>query len=127
MQIYGVKHYDEAMANVHRLLEYNKAKGEPSRIVIRFRNHQKPSEILRSKDFKEKIRPFLSERVRINFTVDFDNWGGTIRDTDLTGNMRLRKLPPPLNLPCKGLFNFAVRHDGSVRLCGCRLTAHRFG
>jgi radical SAM protein with 4Fe4S-binding SPASM domain len=27
-----------------------------------------------------------------------------------------------LNVPCKNLFNFAVRHDGRVRLCGCRLT-----
>jgi radical SAM protein with 4Fe4S-binding SPASM domain len=121
-KIYGVKHYDEAIANVQRLLEYNKSKGEPSRIVIRFRNHQKPSEIIRSKDFKEKIQPYLSERVRINFTVDFDNWGGTIKPEDMTGNMRLRRLPPPIDLPCKGLFNFAVRHDGSVRLCGCRLT-----
>jgi radical SAM protein with 4Fe4S-binding SPASM domain len=121
-KIYGVQHYDEAMANVHRLLEYNRAQGEPSRIVIRFRNHQKPSEIIRAKDFREKIKPYLSERVRINFTVDFDNWGGTIREKDMSGSMRLRKLPPPINLPCKGLFSFAVRHDGNVRLCGCRLT-----
>lgn len=121
-KIYGVQHYDEAITNVHRLLEYNKTKGEPSRIVIRFRNHQKPSEIIGSKDFKEKIKPFLSERVRINFTVDFDNWGGTIRESDMSGFMRMRKLPPAINLPCKGLFSFAVRHDGNVRLCGCRLT-----
>ena len=36
--------------------------------------------------------------------------------------MRLRVLPPAIDLPCIGLFNFAVRHDGKVRLCGCRLT-----
>jgi hypothetical protein len=65
----------------------------------------------------------LSERVRVNLTVDFDNWGGTIKAKDMTGFMRLRKLPPMLNVPCKNLFNFAVRHDGKVRLRGCRLTA----
>ena len=54
--------------------------------------------------------------------MDFDNWGGTIQPKDMSGSMRLRKLPPPLNVPCKNLFNFAVRHDGKVRLCGCRLT-----
>jgi radical SAM protein with 4Fe4S-binding SPASM domain len=54
--------------------------------------------------------------------VDFDNWGGTIQPADMSGSMRLRKLPPSLNVPCKNLFNFAVRHDGNVRLCGCRLT-----
>jgi radical SAM protein with 4Fe4S-binding SPASM domain len=121
-KIYGVKHYDEAIGNVHLLLQYNQQQGEPSRIAIRFRNHEKPSQIIGSKDFQEKIKPYLSERVRVNFTVDFDNWGGTIREGDLSGSMRLRKLPPAINLPCKGLFNFAVRHDGNVRLCGCRLT-----
>jgi radical SAM protein with 4Fe4S-binding SPASM domain len=42
----------------------------------------------------------------------------------MSGSMRLRKLPPRLDVPCKNLFNFAVRHDGRVRLCGCRLTTN---
>ena len=121
-KIYGVKHYDDAMSGIRNLMEYNRSKGEPARIVVRFRNHEKPSQIIRSPDFKKNIRPYLSERVRVNFTVDFDNWGGTIQPADLSGSMRLRKLPPPLNVPCKNLFNFAVRHDGKVRLCACRLT-----
>jgi MoaA/NifB/PqqE/SkfB family radical SAM enzyme len=123
-KIYGVNHYDEAMSGIRNLMEYNRAKGEPARIVVRFRNHEKPSEIIRSPDFKKNIQPYLSERVRVNYTVDFDNWGGTIKPEDMTGNMRLRKLPPMLNVPCKNLFNFAVRHDGRVRLCGCRLTTN---
>jgi len=121
-KVYGVKHYDDAMSGIRNLLEYNRAKGEPARIVIRFRNAEKPSQIIHSKDFADHVKPYLSEKVRINFTVDFDNWGGTIQPADLSGFMRLRKLPPPLNVPCKNLFNFAVRHDGRVRLCGCRLT-----
>ena len=121
-KIYGVKHYDEAMSGIRNLMDYNRSKGEPARIVVRFRNHEKPSEIIRSPDFKKFIQPFLSERVRVNYTVDFDNWGGTIKPADMSGFMRMRKLPPMLNVPCKNLFNFAVRHDGKVRLCGCRLT-----
>jgi MoaA/NifB/PqqE/SkfB family radical SAM enzyme len=121
-KIYGVKHYDEVMSGIRHLLEYNRSRGEPARVVIRFRNHEKPSQIIRSPDFQKYIRPFLSERVRVNYTVDFDNWGGTIQPEDLSGCMRLRQLPPALNLPCQRLFNFAVRHDGRVRLCGCRLT-----
>lgn len=123
-KIYGVKHYDEAMSGIHNLLAYNRSKGEPARVVIRFRNHEKPSEIIRSKDFQEKLKPYFSEKVRVNYTVDFDNWGGTIKPEDMSGAMRLRKLPPMLNVPCINLFNFAVRHDGRVRLCGCRLTAN---
>ncbi len=123
-KIYGVKHYDEAMSGIRNLMEYNRSKNEPARIVVRFRNHEKPSAIIRSPDFKKNIQPFLSERVRVNFTVDFDNWGGTIKPQDMSGSMRLRRLPPMLNVPCKNLFNFAVRHDGRVRLCGCRLTTN---
>src|ERR1700722_4109469 len=123
-KIYGVKHYDEAMSGIRNLMEYNRSKGEPARIGVRFRNHEKPSQIIRSPDFKKNIQPYLSERVRVNFTVDFDNWGGTIKPSDMSGSMRLRKLPPMLNVPCKNLFNFAVRHDGKVRLCGCRLTTN---
>jgi MoaA/NifB/PqqE/SkfB family radical SAM enzyme len=123
-KIYGVKHYDEAMSGIRNLMEYNRSKNEPARIVVRFRNHEKPSAIIRSPDFKKNIQPFLSERVRVNFTVDFDNWGGTIKPQDMSGSMRMRKLPPTLNVPCKNLFNFAVRHDGRVRLCGCRLTTN---
>lgn len=121
-KVYGVKQYDKAMSGIRHLLEYNRAKGETARIVIRFRNAEKPSQIIRSKDFAESIKPYLSEKVRINFTVDFDNWGGTIQPADMSGFMRLRQLPPKLNVPCTGLLGFAIRHDGNVRLCGCRLT-----
>jgi radical SAM protein with 4Fe4S-binding SPASM domain len=38
----------------------------------------------------------------------------------MKGYMRLRPTPPKVNVPCQALFGFAVRHDGAVRLCGCR-------
>jgi radical SAM protein with 4Fe4S-binding SPASM domain len=121
-RVYGVKQYEAMLSGVRHLLEYNRQKGEPARVVVRFRNAQKPSRIIHSKDFREAILPYLSERVRINFTVDFDNWGGTIQAKDLQGNMRMRKLPPQLDVPCQRLFPLAVRHEGSVRVCACRLT-----
>ena len=120
-KVYGVNHYPEVISGIHNLMEYNRSKGEPAEIVVRFRNAEKPSQIVRSKDFIEHIKPFLSAKVRINFTVDYDNWGGTIVPDDMSGFMKLRKLPPVLNLPCQSLFSFVVRHDGHVRLCGCRL------
>jgi len=125
-QVYGVNHYPEVMSGIRHLLEYNREKGEPVRIAVRFRNAEKPSQIVRSPDFLTHIKPFLSQKVRVNFTVDFDNWGGTILPSDLKGSMRMRKLPGRVDIPCQSLFTFAVRHDGSVRLCGCRLTTNDF-
>jgi MoaA/NifB/PqqE/SkfB family radical SAM enzyme len=121
-KVYGVKKYDDYLSGLRHLLEYNQSRGEPARVVIHFRNAEKPSRIIRSHDFQNYIKPFLSEKVRVNFTVDFDNWGGTIQPEDLIGNMRMRVLPPRLDLPCRRLFLYAVRHDGGVRLCGCRFT-----
>ncbi len=119
-QVYGVDQYREVISGVHHLLEYNRSRGEPVAITIRFRNAQRPSEIIRSEDFQQRIKPYLSGQVRCNFTVDYDNWGGIITEHDMAGVMRLRKLPAKVNLPCVALFGFLIRHDGSVRLCGCR-------
>ena len=119
-KIYGVKHYDEAMSGIRNLMEYNRSKGEPARIVVRFRNHEKPSQIIRSPDFKKNIQPYLSERVRVNYTVDFDNWGGTIQPEDMSGYMRLRVLPPMLNVPCK---NCSILPSATTAGCGSAAAA----
>lgn len=120
-QVYGVDRYPEVIKGIAALLSYNKERGEPSRIIMRFRNPQKPSALIQSKDFVQHIKPYLSDKVTCNFTVDFDNWGGSIGPQDMYGIMKLRPIPPRYNVPCTNLFNFMVRYDGSVRLCGCRL------
>ena len=119
-KVYGVKHYDDMLSGVGNLLEYNRSKGEPTSIAIRFRNAQRPSEIIGSNDFIRVIKPYFSDKVRCNFTVEFDNWGGLIKDQDLFGEMRLRHMHNNPDIPCRALFGFMVRYDGSVRLCGCR-------
>jgi MoaA/NifB/PqqE/SkfB family radical SAM enzyme len=120
-QVYGIDRYPDVIKGIAVLLDYNKSRGEPSRVILRFRNPQKPSVLIHSKDFIEHIKPYLSDKVTCNFTVDFDNWGGSIGETDMYGIMKLRKVPTRHNIPCANLFNFMVRYDGSVRLCGCRL------
>lgn len=118
--VYGVDRYDDVISGIRNLLEYNRSCGNPTHIGIRFRNAQKPSEILRSRDFIENIRPYLCRQVTCNFTADYDNWGGAIAEKDIMGFMRLRKLPSKVDVPCAGLFAYTVSHDGQVRLCGCR-------
>jgi MoaA/NifB/PqqE/SkfB family radical SAM enzyme len=120
-QVYGIDRYPDVIKGIAALLAYNKERGEPARVILRFRNPQKPSVIIGSADFITHIKPYLSDKVTCNFTVDFDNWGGSIGEKDMYGIMKLRKVPPRYNVPCANLFNFMVRYDGSVRLCGCRL------
>ncbi len=125
-KVYGVDKYDQVISGIQNLLEYNRSKGEPVRVVIEFRNAQKPSEIIRSADYQQKIKPYFSEKVRVNFTIDYDNWGGRIEGKDMLGVQKLRVAPEPVNLPCQRLFAYSVRHDGSVRLCACRLLKSDF-
>jgi hypothetical protein len=119
--VYGIDRYPDVIKGIAALLRYNQERGEPSRIVLRFRNPDKPSVLVRSKDFIDYIRPYLSDKVTCNFTIDYDNWGGSINEQDMHGVMKLRAIPPRINVPCSNLFNFTIRYDGSVRLCGCRL------
>jgi radical SAM protein with 4Fe4S-binding SPASM domain len=119
-EVYGVNQYDNVISGVRNLLQYNRDKGEPTVIGIRFRNAQKPSDIIRARDFVENIKPYLSQKVRHNFTVAFDNWGGLVKESDMIGAMHLRKPLVRTDVPCTGLLSFLVRYDGSVRLCGCR-------
>ena len=119
--VYGVDNYEQVLHGLTNLLFFNKFKNYPAKIIIRFRNSQKPSEILKSSDFKKYIKPHLCKNILVNFTVDFDNWGGAVKQKDMHGNMKLRKLPKKnINFPCQSLFTLSIRHDGRVRACGCR-------
>jgi len=120
-QVYGVDRYPDVIQGISAVLRYNHERGEPARIILRFRNPDKPSKIIQARDFIDHIKPYLSDRVTCNFTVDYDNWGGAITNNDMFGVMRLRAVPPTYKVPCVGLFSLTVRFDGSVRLCGCRL------
>jgi len=47
--------------------------------------------------------------------VAFDNWGGTIRQEELPGIMRLRKLRPKVKVPASIFLASAVR---TMARCG---------
>lgn len=120
-KVYGVDAYDQVMEGLRLLLEYNRQRGWPVDVTLRFRNAQMPGQICRSPDFQRYIKPHLNTHVRYNFTVNFDNWGGVVTESNMVGCMRMKKALKDINLPCRGLFAYFILHDGSVRLCGCRV------
>jgi MoaA/NifB/PqqE/SkfB family radical SAM enzyme len=120
-QVYGVDRYNILISGLHKLLAYNNQMGEPVQIRIRFRNSQKPSEIIGADDFGKCIRPYLSPRVQVSFTVRYGNWAGTITQTDISDGMKLSKERPQINVPCANLFSWSILPGGHVRMCGCIL------
>lgn len=125
-KVYGVDAYDMLMAGLQKLLSYNKERGEPVLISLNFRSSSSPDDVIRSPDFKRVIAPYLSGRVMYDFINDYDNWGGTIRQQDLLGVMRLRRIPRLKRVPCVKTFDLMVLYNGAVRLCACRIKGSEF-
>ena len=120
-KVYGIDKYDAFISGLHHLLAYNRELGEPVSIRIRFRNSQKPSSIIASDDFEQYIKPYLSPRVQVSFTVRYGNWAGTIAPGDVPAEMKLSRERPQVNVPCQNLFSLSVIPSGHIRMCGCIL------
>jgi len=125
-KIYGISEYNEMLEGLYALLEYNKNRGEPVIIKIQFRTPKLPSETANCADFKRVVKPFLSEKVTYSFLVNYDNWGGVVKQSDLYGAMRLRRSFKFRRIPCLRTYGIFVLHDGSVRLCACRVKNTEF-
>lgn len=118
-EVYGVDRAIQIMHGIGSFLKHNRLLGEPVRVIFRFRNSEWPSRILASKEYQETIAPFLSKRVKVNFTYGYDNWGGTIKPSDMQGIMQLKKQIKS-NLPCRALNGISMLPDGTLRACACR-------
>lgn len=125
-KVYGVSLYNQFISGLNSLLEYNRSKGEPVSISINFRPAQKPSDILKSPDFINKIKPFLSKKVVYTFMIDYDNWGDSVGKKDLIGVMKLKRKPLIKKVPCSRIFDAIVLFDGSIRLCAARINKTQF-
>lgn len=54
------------------------------------------------------------------FTNYYDNWGGSVKEKELIGAMKMRSTKKKCGIPCFSLGTFFIEHQGNVRLCGCR-------
>ena len=101
------------------MLQHNAEIGNPCVINLRIRSKHRPSLTLRSSRF-QRIKHYLSEKVRVSFAAEYDTWGGTIPASDLRGVMRHSRPLPNWKIPCIGLRQPTICTDGRVRMCGCR-------
>ena len=121
--VFGVNNYSQTLKGIHNLLKYNKV----TEINFHFRSSEKPSKLLKEKDFQEFIKPYLSPKVRIGeFLNNYDDWCGQIKKGDLKGVMKFGRNPLFRRFPCRIIFDAMILHEGSVRLCGCRINKTEF-
>ena len=119
--VYKVPRYDEFRNGLKKLIEYNRAQGEPVFIRMKFRPTEPPKGIIDQPDFQEIIRPNLSNKLDVRFKPVFDNWGGNAGEGWMIGSMRLMHSQKQRRVPCYRTWDLSILVDGSVRLCGCRL------
>jgi len=125
--VFGVNNYSQTLKGIHKLLEYNKIWFEVANINFHFRSSEKPSKLLKERDFQEFIKPYLSQKVRIEqFLNNYDNWCGQIKKEDLKGVMKFGRNPLVRRFPCRVIFDAMILYEGSVRLCGCRINKTEF-
>lgn len=125
-RIYQVDQYENVIDGLEKLLIYNKSKFETSKIIINFRNDCTKKEIESFPDFKERIKPYLSNKVNLGFLEDYDNWGGKIKQEELTGTMKLRPKPFFKSKTCIRMFDLMILYNGMARICACRFTDNEF-
>lgn len=115
-EAYGVNKFDQMWDGLTSLIQENSLRIEPRRIHIFFRSKNTASEIVLNARFKALQNKFVT----VEFTNRYDNWGGSVKESDLIGDMKPRTPPKKSGVPCRGLSHYFVEHQGNVRLCGCR-------
>jgi MoaA/NifB/PqqE/SkfB family radical SAM enzyme len=121
-RVFRSKRYRKMLRGLRKLLELNDQLGRPVRIRIELRSDTPMSEIRRRTDYIENVKPFIDEEQDLGCLVEYDTWGGMIREEDLTGIMRVAKIPRYKRTPCFRTYSCMVMWDGQVRACSCRFS-----
>lgn len=119
--IFRTGQYKNSIEGIYELLKKHRSKNSNLLIRLNIRGRKKLEAINKEKDFVEYIKPFLSDKVTIEVTKNYDNWCGQIKQSDLPQGMRLLKDIKILKgHPCMRLFKVMFLANGDVKLCGCR-------
>lgn len=121
-EVFGVDKYEEFLHGLNLFLAENRRMGEPAMVHIGFRNEQSIRSIVKSRDFKLWVQPYLSKRVRCSFMAMYENWAGQITAGD-TPNGKLNSVKL-YRVPCEGTRSIMVRYDGKVYGCCCMVLEH---
>jgi MoaA/NifB/PqqE/SkfB family radical SAM enzyme len=119
-RLYRNKGYQKLLQNLSTLLRRNVELGRPVRIQLHLRSDVNEQAALSFPDYVTHIRPYINEATDVGVMLEYDNWGGLIKQEDLSGEMKLYDPPRDKSIPCLHTFTLTVLSDGRVRACGCR-------
>ena len=130
-RVYRSTRYAQMLANVKQFGEVNNRLGRPVKLFVDMRVDRPLNEVLSYPDYLAVAAIVGVDNIGVKFR--YDSWGGKISQSELTGNMKLRRnLRPRWSLklrrnlrprwsPCTELFmGPMVYWDGKVGGCNCR-------
>ena len=118
-RVYRSTRYAQMLANVKELGEVNNRLGRPLKLFVDMRVDRPLNEVLSYPDYQEVAAIVGVNNIGVKFR--YDSWGGKVSQSELTGNMKLRRNLRPRWSPCTELFmGPMVYWDGKVGGCNCR-------
>jgi MoaA/NifB/PqqE/SkfB family radical SAM enzyme len=106
---------------IKALLDYLEQSKKPLKLTLGFRSKRPFSQIWKDMKANGMARHFKAKRFKIGYVLGYDNWGGSIAQSELLGMQRLKRVVKFKRFPCAKLLYVSVLPDGDVRLCGCRV------
>jgi MoaA/NifB/PqqE/SkfB family radical SAM enzyme len=120
-RVYRNSSYNYMLKGINKFLILNAEAGYPVKVYFALKPDVRDSEGVFTEDYYQYIHPYIGDD-SLRFVRNLDNWGGSITNELLTGDMKLAQ-PIPVaekKIPCYYTFFLTILVDGSVRLCGCR-------
>jgi hypothetical protein len=125
--VFGVNAFASFQRSIELLLESHKKETSNIRITFEPRSCLSLDEIKQAPFYKEFVKYFIGDKINIGQpTVFFDDWCGTIKNSDLIEGMKLEK-KALMTFPftkrtffCSHILNPGIMVEGDVRLCNCR-------
>ena len=119
-RVYRSNQYHRMFENLIELITTNKEFNSPINISISMRSDRSLKETRNFTDYK-KLLNIISES-QIDYKFRYDNWANKIKQTDLSGVMKLRNKNLALRIsPCMEFYSGPhIYWNGDVGVCGCR-------
>lgn len=120
-RIFQVNHWNDVYEGILNLLRENELCNNRVNISIRLHSDIGLKKLLKTPAYKKLKRFRFGLMYNIyHSNIYYDNWGGLIKQEDLSGTMRLRKTPKKIE-PCLFLYTApTILSNGDLTLCGCR-------
>jgi len=118
-RVYRSKMYRTMLANVLAFAAANNAAGRPVKLFVDMRVDRPLRRVCAMADYKTVADAVGPQNIGVKFR--YDAWGGKIKQSDLSGNMKLRRFHHLHLTPCSEMYaGPQVYWDGKVGACSCR-------